>query len=295
MTSRKPQSGSGMIELLMGIAIAIPLIIAGLNSLKSAVHSYSALIKAANTMQAFGKLNAHLSSIANENDQHIFKLSPIIHRNGLIKLGSGELNPVSRRTDALRPSLLSDAITHLDFHSKNIFKIKQVQQSGNSLRIFCCPKYDPSTTDIPLDIGTYLIFTTDRFSEFVGTRTPWLSASRKCFTVTGNVTGGMISGNRPLDEPYFAVGLIPIKKIYTLYIDSLGRLRFLGHRGPLNTENQPLADGPISVRYSTKNWPSSTHSQLAATFWPSSNKEFQKTYLSRMPRYSPTLLALNDL
>lgn len=295
MATYKSRKGSGMIELLIGIAIAIPLIIAALNSLKSAASSYNSLIKAASTMQAFGKLDAQLLTLTKEYDQHLFKIPPTIHRNGQIKFSSGQLNQVSQRTDSLRPAKSSDAITHLDFHFKNKFKIRKIEHAGHHLNLFCCPQFGPSTIELPIDGGSYLIFTTERASEFVGTRTAWGPVSQKCFKITGNIVSGMISGTRPLEEPYFAISLIPIKRIYTIYIDSVGRLRFLGHRGALNTENQPLANGPISAKYNLKNWPSSDHTQIEATFWPATHREFKKLYLSKLAKSSLLSLSLNEL
>ena len=48
------------------------------------------------------------------------------------------------------------------------------------------------------------------------------------------------------------IALLPIQRIFTLYLDRSGTLRYLGHAAEQNIENQPIADGLSAISHSPK-------------------------------------------
>jgi hypothetical protein len=103
----------------------------------------------------------------------------------------------------------------------------------------------------------------------------------------------MINTNSDIGDSRFATLFIPIEKIYSLYIDSAGRFRYVGHRGITNTENQPLASGPIRINLSLIAWPSKEHQSLSAEFIFPGGRQLSNHYHSRLKRLDPINLILN--
>lgn len=292
MSSIRLQLGSTVLEFLMGLLILAPIVAAALSGFKTLTKTHTSLIKAASDLHSLLKADAFLSKTAAEGDQHSLAHLTVIHLNGEIRYGAGALNPVSTRTDDKRPSIESDAISQISLAIRNALTISNISHVAGAFSLQGCPKYPGQNITFSDTSRSYLAVGTYGMTEFIADRSPLGGATPNCWEFRGMQSDGMIlEANLP--DLNFTRYLIPIDKIYTIYIDSRNRLRFIGHEGLDNKENQPLSDGEINFKLRILNWPTPHHQALEATFWPNTDKALKKFYLQRLPRRSLLDFLLN--
>lgn len=293
MSRYSKNHGYSTLEILIGMLLLTPLILATTKSLQFFGFSFFTLNKQSSSLRTVIKAHNHFNDIIREHDQHPFSIWPRIHRNGRIKFFDGSFNPIALRTDSLKPDSNSDAITQVSLHIKNTYIIHLNQHNGSISTFFGCPKYGSQQVSLPQNLTTYLLITPDSLLEFEAQNRPWGSSPNKCLEITGQVKSGMINTTMNSTSAKFSLLFIPVEKIFTVYIDSAGRLRYLGHRGTTNTENQPLASGPIQINLELTSWPSNEHQSLKAIYTFPKGREMSHHYHPRLKRLNPINLILN--
>ncbi len=284
MSQNKLNLGYSTVELLIGLLLMTPLILAALSGLQFVAKSALSLSYQSSALKSFAKLDSHFLDMIREQDQNSLSYWPIVHKQGRIKFKNGLFNPISLRTDLLRPAPNSDAITGVSIHIKNTFIIKSVSQIGADTTIIGCPKYGAQLINLPSNSPTYLLINAERAFEFEAQRRPWGSPSNKCLELTGQIKSGMINDTTVATAGLFARVFVPIERIYTIYVDAAGRPRYLGHRDTNNIENQPLAAGPIGIRIKKNAWPSSSHTSIEVEYQLTGSRKIKKFYSTRLPQ-----------
>jgi len=288
----KPQAGSSIMEFLLGLLILTPIIGAALSNFGTLAKSQRVLLTTASDYHSLFKTDAFLSSLVRESEQHPIPNLTAIHLNGQIKYGLGSLNPVTTRTDDKRPSSSSDAISQISLSLKNTMNITNIYQQAGIYSLQGCPKYPGQIITFSASSRSYLAVGTYGITEFIADRISLNGAASGCWEFKGSPTDGMIlKANAP--DLTFTRYLIPIDKIYTIYSDALNRLRFIGHEGLDNKENQPLSDGSINLKLRILNWPTARHESLEATYWPKTSRELTQFYPSRLAKRSILDFLLN--
>jgi hypothetical protein len=292
MQALKSQTGSSIIEFLLGLLILTPIIGAAVSNFGTLAKSQRLLLNTASDYHSLFKTDAFLSRLVRESDHHSIPNLAVVHLNGQIKYGLGSLNPVTTRTDDKRPSSRSDAISQISLSIKNTMNISNVYQQAGIYSLQGCPKYPGQDITFSQNSRSYLAVGTYGMTEFIADRISLNGVALGCWEFKGSPTDGMIlKANAP--DLTFTRYLIPIDKIYTIYSDSLDRLRFIGHEGLDNKENQPLSDGSINVKLRILNWPTPHHEALEATYWPTSSRELTQFYPSRLAKRSILDFLLN--
>ena len=185
-------------------------------------------------------LHHYLDKIIADTQQIGVRIMPRIHSQGLITLSSGEPILLSKTPD-LFPDRISDAISWIEADFNLALSVKQFTETG---AITCCFIHG-ALKSIPRELTTYLAITRDGIFETLE-RFPHSTARQSCPTLTLTSNESIIADARYLFYQAGAALIIPIKRINTIYRDTLGTLRLVGHEGKNITSNQPLrADIPI--------------------------------------------------
>ncbi|GEM_PF-2334920 len=298
MKSEKAQS---ILEILVAMSISIP-ILAGITSVATNVAKSLIKIKSeSSNLYAVSKIGTQISTLVDEVDQQRLNLPPRIHKNGKITYLNGKTNPISLRTDLLKPSILSDAITSISLFGIEALDVEKVDISGTLKIYYVCKKFSLIPTAVAvnsvniLSSETFIGLTTTGIIEFIGTATNWGSlTTKKCYVFSLTEIDGMISSVKPVDTTPFVHTIFPAQRLYTLYIDSGGRFRYLGHRGSLNIENQPILEGIDSLRLSYLLHPSPDFIGLKTTLrLISNNSDYRFSKISRLSRQNSLNILLN--
>ncbi len=290
----KYNSGHTLIEILIAALLAIPIVTGGAILIKTVAFSYLGLLSKGVQIQASTKMNSYLLTIAKEYDQHRLQLGLRIHKNGGIRFADNSLNPISLRTDSLKPDTKSDAITSASIKILNTFTIEKADISASPFIFYGCPKFGKSNQTLPASSVGFIGISTDTTMEFIGSTTPWPGQSVPgCLIFSLTSTSGMLFKKVTPHTAAFIAAIIPIDRIYTIYIDSLGRLRYLGHEGNRNVENQPLAEGPIAAKLNLKTWPKHPFTLITARYWPGTSDEITHFFPSHLGRESHLNFLLN--
>ncbi|NMC63698.1 MAG: hypothetical protein GYA55_11100 [SAR324 cluster bacterium] len=187
------------------------------------------------------KLREILDGIAKDTDSHPLNIMPCIHQGNQIRYANGELNPISTSSTINGPIFSSDAISSFTLKSMELLNILEVKQRGSGFEYYACSAFKNPTPS-------------KEEEAFIGINADgpmYLSGSiksargkRSCFILELKQQKNMLIN---VQDNLAALGvrlLIPIEREYTLYLSNKLELRYLGHLGSQNIENQPLF-GPI--------------------------------------------------
>jgi hypothetical protein len=185
-------------------------------------------------------LHHFLDKITADTQQVGVRVMPRIHTQGLVTLSSGEPILLSK-TPNLFPDRISDAISWIETDFSLALTVKQFTNTGG---ITCCFMHS-SLRSIPRELTTYLVITRDGIFE-AQERFPHSAARQSCPTLNLSSSESVIADTSYQYYHQGAALIIPIKRINTIYRDTLGILRLVGHEGKSITSNQPLrADIPV--------------------------------------------------
>ncbi|MCB0338247.1 MAG: hypothetical protein KDD53_01525 [Bdellovibrionales bacterium] len=194
---------------------------------------------------------SHLEKIAIDLDSHRLNILPRIHPNGVITYSTGALNIVHESRHPPREG--SDAITTASISTKSALRVTKEAGSGLSREYIACTVFP--TLFVNKDLNgerEFIAVTADGLVEMIGKKISIVenSEKQKCYSLNLKAISGMlleISNDFSKEHPLL---LFPITSLYSLYVDSKDTLRFIGHRGDLNIENQPLVSPIRSMKLS---------------------------------------------
>ena len=182
----------------------------------------------------------YLDKIVADTGQGGVRLIPRMHRKGLITLTSGEPLLISKSPD-LFPDRISDAISWIETDFRIALSVIRIAQNGLITSCFL----HGGARSIARETTRFLVITRDGSFE-TEERFPHSSARQSCPALELIASESILAG--PKADYYLpgAAVIIPIKRINTIYRDSLKRLRLLTNEGNSVTSNQPLrANVPI--------------------------------------------------
>lgn len=231
------RSGFGTFELIVSLAIAIPAIAAVSSLLRQSAYSLKQTRQLKEESVNIMRLAGIIRGIAEDADLHPFHIPPRVHRAGNIRFTDGTPNSVMLHRSAMRPDPRSDSITYLRLDILAAQEITHVTITGsNELIIKTCPRFGNSFR--PADYNSFLALGPDGFFEItLMDRELYAGEGKTCMQARALPSKSMIA---PPPKSYFVRFLLPLKDIYTFYADSKRRLRYIGHRGEQNIENQPV-------------------------------------------------------
>lgn len=175
---------------------------------------------------------------------------PKLHTSGHIKLLNGKRLPMSA---AQSPQIQSDAISFLQIHPDTIFKVTQTNPltacalSGASVQL---DKYQ-----------SFLIISSDGVSEAVGKA----RGNGPCRSFSIRLTDGIFTEAKTVGDLSFGRAIIPVERIYTLYMSRRGELRYVGHLGSKIIENQPVLKSTAPIKFELLHLNPHQPSELHAT------------------------------
>ena len=179
-------------------------------------------------------------------DTHRLPIPPRIHPRGHLTFTDGSENPISRSIGPTAPSPTSDAITALELAPTEQLTVLQASTTS-PYQYYACRQ---GQTPLPASVRSYVGLSADGMFELVGSRQ---ASTPGCWTFVLSAQVSMSVPRAPHGSPALVRTLIPVLSHYTLYVNRRNELRYLGHRGGVNDENQPLiADiGELSLHLST--------------------------------------------
>jgi len=176
-------------------------------------------------------------------DSHRLPVLPRVHSHGNIRFTNGLRNPIALTHGPTAPNPNSDAITALELSPSDRLTVLHASTSS-PYQFYACTQ---SRAPLPATVRSYVGLSADGMYELVGQRQV---AAPGCWQFTLAEQPSMSVFAPTHSSPALVRVLVPILAQYTLYVNRRNELRYLGHRGAVNDENQPIASdiGDVSFR-----------------------------------------------
>lgn len=255
------EAGWSLIEVFVAIAVTIPLWATLGIEISRAAENYLRARKFHAVALCEERVISALQQGLHDLDSSRLVLPPRLHPGGNITFGDGTRNPIMDSPRAPRAG--SDAITFAYLESGAQYRVVRPpaavsgalapdQPIGASFILDACPQYDKRIN--PDNHRSLVGVAVDQMRELkiLGQRSHRRGG---CVSLALRADKSMVVPAQefePVNNPSgttFLV-LIPIRDLYTLYVDANGTLRYLGHCGNENIENQPMSGGISELRVS---------------------------------------------
>ena len=183
--------------------------------------------------------NGYLARIIRDYDSHPLLLPPIIHPNGRVRYSDGTYNQVVFGPERLQPDPLSSAITIIAPDFELAMKVDSDTEIESSSLVGC--NQDRRALDIEL-VRSVIAIGIDGIWEARVIAISRIGAEG-CYRFHLTSEQGMFLPGLPAQALPFIRRIVPIGELYTIYLARDGELRYLGHAGRINIENQPIISG----------------------------------------------------
>ena len=227
------EKGFSLIDTLFGLALSATLIAAAGTLIFPAIKGLLSTVGLHRQVATDLRARNMLSDLISALDTHRFNFGIKIHPGAAIKYTSGADNPVTNGKTA--PLKGSDAVSALELDRPKTLWINERSISGTNLQVFACARW--SERPAPAEATHFLGLGPGAQLELIGKAKAHIGR-KDCLDLELHAEPSMIIPE--LGEISFISELIPIKREFTLYLDGEGQLRFLGHQGAKNIENQPV-------------------------------------------------------
>lgn len=280
--------GYSMVSVLAALAILAPAITASVTTLHFLLQTDSTL------RLAYGELYTALTSaralgkVMSDLDSHRLNILPRVHGGAKITFSDGTPNSVMSGPAARRPKVTSAAITGLRLNSSAVFDLKFCEIRENYLISKACLRF-PTDWE-PAEAKGYLGLNADEMFELQGEVRG--QGSCRDFVLEPTKSMALLPLSAPLACP--VLQLVPIEEEYTLYIDQLGNLRYLGHAGEKNLENQPVTSGLSNLTLQTLPLPEASVLTLSAELEFPSGRKKTLPFIHHLGRINHFNLAFNQ-
>lgn len=232
------QRAAVFLELMTSILLGSVILAALVSALRVSVslHGKSRAVYGDTSTEL--RLRGIVRSIASDIDLHRFEILPRI-QSGMLRFVSGEANPAGQ----ISPD--SNALTYLSLDVSRTQRIIWRRTGGAATIYYACSRFGNKMS--PGDYSGYLGIGIAGFIELDGSagraddgvcRQFRLSAQRSMLFAQSEEVEAAITQ------------LVPIRNLYTYYLNTKRELRYLGHRAGRNIENQPLLEGISMLRFS---------------------------------------------
>lgn len=249
--------GSVLFEALVVLIIASPLLAVMVSAVHHSLLLNSKLKLEAESHKNLIKVRALFSEAMHSSETQTVGLNLVKHRSGQIKFTDGTLNPVVHAAPGRAPDSRSDALSVFILEPIYALRVIRREALGSSALFFACLKFDgerlQSFPPKPpmLERETFLGMSVNGLLELSGEIQRWDNSTpgTKCYKLTLRKSKSMIVPENSIIRVHNVTTIVPALRIYTLYLDQEGNLRYLGHRAGENIENQPLLGGIANLRF----------------------------------------------
>lgn len=275
--------GLSTLELMISILLgAVVLSIAG-RTILELTQLWASVRLEEQDLNAALRVQETLRGVIRDLDASPLPIPPKIHQNGRLYLSDNSKNPVLGSRTA--PDTNSDAVTSLELNLQAEFAIRSTKAASSETEIIACPRF-PSPASLP-DSQTFLGLGVDGMLLLIGDSVAAPTTGKGCRKFMLNqqptMSGSPIS---QVTNPLRVRNLIPVVRHYTIYVDSDHQLRFLGHRGTKNIENQPIIGGVKQLKLSASTFTEGVFG-LTARLTLESGREYQMLLPSLIRRDDP--------
>lgn len=242
--SYSTESGIALLEILVAFSLGILFI-----SLFSQVYFSTLKFKLSGEATVEARsiesvLDGYLTRIIRDYDSHPLLLTPIIHDRGRLRFVNGADNPVMFGPERLQPDSQSTAITILAPNFDSAMVVQPTSEPESSSLQGCNHSGTPLDTEL---VRSIIALSIDGIWE---ARVAAISqlGPEGCYNFNLISEQGMSLPGPPARAFPFIRRIIPIREHYTVYLGRDGELRYLGHAGAINIENQPIVSGLTTFR-----------------------------------------------
>lgn len=192
-------------------------------------------------------LEKYLEDVVENQNSFRFVKTYKIHPLGKVTFSDNSENIISTHK-TLSPKPNSKAISSAKILFKELMSVKESQNFVDGVSILTCFTNQILKQSFSAkDIKSYLAITSDGAVELVGSL---VKKDNSCYE-------GILAKNRSIifEQPKFLTikYLVPIRSISTIYLSKENELRFLGHSGENNIENQPILKDLSGVNFRERN------------------------------------------
>lgn len=264
------EQGNSPVEVLISLLLLSLVLSAGYPLIQSITRQALELERFHQRVSNSIYLRRLLARVLDDIDAHPFPLWPRAHLRGRLFAADNGTLIIPGRSSDLDPHPDSDAITSFRLLARSSHRITKVLSTAVPVHYEACPRFG-GTFD-STKIATFLAIGSDGFHELRGTSIRDRTASGcRIFSLTP--TQSMFVHPLADFRADSVFELVPVDAVYTLYIDSQSRLRYLGYRGIEVIENQPLRENVEQLTLALHPLPESNHMLLRALYGPSHKRD----------------------
>jgi hypothetical protein len=265
-----------LLEVLASTVVCSLLLLMLAALLHGAIRQLSALKIARDTNLSQLAVESILGKVASDMDAFPIGPSPRIHR-GEISFTDGTPNPIMH--GASPPSPDSCAITYSAVELEASMEIRSAVRQGSDTLYTACPRYGRGfrSSDhvgviaaLPYRLAELVVSSAER-------------GSSGCVLIAAHAPKSMLTTPLSSDQEGVTT-LIPVREIYTYYLDRAGTLRRISHRGELNVEQQPMREGIKTLCFDIHDIPGQPFFELDADVETLPGRHFRSSMLHRLAR-----------
>jgi len=242
---RGTSAGLSSFEILVALLISIPLIIMAAVAVLRGARNLIEAKRIQDEAQVTLRLEELVARGLEGADAEALLPLPRLHRRGEVTYADGSRNELST-TNSLQPAPGSDALTFVETTPGARMRVRRAESTPDgAMSLFVCPAVPAD----PAPLRSFLGFGADGMVELVGRGVPH-PGNPGCSDLMVVPARSMVAPGTEQDSRFVRL-VIPVESIATLYLDRSGRLRYVGHRGGENIENQPLFGGVAGLHLTT--------------------------------------------
>jgi hypothetical protein len=210
----------------------------------------------------------------------------VVHPPGRVVLSSGELHPVSGRTDDLAPHQNSSPLSYMELAPDAALRVLSRTSATTPHETFACTF---SQQVAPMRSTLYLGILQGESVILRANRSP--RAESGCLHLSLQPVHSPALTSHHLSITTLTRVLIPIKRIYTLYLDRMRTLRVISHRSAQDSSPQPVITNLPAFTFLLQPHPESGNMELRAELLR--NRKVLASKVSSVSRESALNLLLN--
>lgn len=239
----RTRGGFITLELSASLAVLIPIVTASLSAIVFSVHLNIRAISEEKSHSNLLRLKQLFDQITTELDAHRFYLPPIISKAGDLQTTEGEPNSINVHPNlAAKPD--SKIITSGEIKLLESQSVQLIKNPLQPLKFLTCPTFEFKPLKPLSSYKSFLGLTPEGMCELTGSSTVWKIENHKtCWELQLEKVSSMWIPSEPSDACWNVTKIIPIDRIYSIYLSNQGDVRYLGHLGGQNIENQPILSG----------------------------------------------------
>lgn len=233
----RSEIGVSLLELVVGLLLLSLAFVVLLHSLRVSSKAQSTLSQKLAEEIILSRSEDALKQAVTALDSHRLNIPPRVHKNGSIRSTDGSVFQLAGR---FQPRRNSDAITAIELVPQHTLRIIELSESNQGVSIVGCPRYRSrvSYTQYRSMLGLH----PDGFLELPITSRSQ-SSYQNCLQLDLRFDRSLIVAGQLRAARGNILTLVPIKRVFTYYVDGDGRLRYLSTIGSTAIENQPVLAG----------------------------------------------------